>query len=74
LVRGCRPGLQRRPQVANCGVATFAHIGAIVVWPQHVGCIVGQQGGTWVVESGNDGNAIRTRPRSLHGVIAIREP
>jgi hypothetical protein len=49
-----------------------AGVGAVVVWPHHVGKIVGQEDGTWVVESGNDGHAVRTRPRSLAGVIAIR--
>ena len=47
-------------------------VGAVVVWSHHVGKIVGQQDGQWVVESGNDGHAVRTRPRSLAGVIAIR--
>jgi hypothetical protein len=47
-------------------------VGAVVVWSHHVGKIVGQQGGEWIVESGNDGHALRTRARSLAGVIAIR--
>ena len=49
-----------------------AGIGAVVVWPQHVGKIVGQQNGEWVIESGNDGHALRTRARSIAGAIAIR--
>jgi len=47
-------------------------IGAVVVWPHHVGKIVGQQNGQWVVESGNDGHALRSRARSIAGAIAIR--
>lgn len=48
-------------------------VGAIVVWPHHVGKIVGrEQNGKWVVQSGNDGHAVRTRPRSLAGAIAFR--
>jgi len=47
-------------------------IGAVVVWSHHVGKIVGQDGGKWIIESGNDGNRLRARPRSLSGVIAIR--
>lgn len=48
-------------------------VGVVVVWPHHVGRIVGQdEHGQWVVNSGNDGNAVRTRPRSLSGVIAFR--
>ena len=32
----------------------------------------GQQNGEWIVESGDDGHALRTRPRSIAGAIAIR--
>ncbi len=49
-----------------------AGIGAVVVWPHHVAKIVGQENGEWVMESGNDGHAFRTRPRSTAGAIAIR--
>jgi hypothetical protein len=49
-----------------------AGIGAVVVWPHHVGKIVGQGNGEWIFESGNDGHALRTRPRSIAGAIAIR--
>jgi hypothetical protein len=53
---------------AHWGRPGSAGIGAVVVWPHHVGKIVGQQNGEWVIESGNDGHAVRVRPRS----IAIR--
>jgi hypothetical protein len=47
--------------------------GCVVVWPHHVGVLVGQsQDGRWLVHSGNDGNAVRTRARSLAGAIAFR--
>lgn len=49
-------------------------IGVIVVWPNHVGRIVGQKKGQWLVNSGNDSNAVRTRARSLRGAIAYRWP
>ena len=49
-----------------------AGIGAVVVWSHHVGKIVGQQNGQWIIESGNDGHALRTRARSIAGAIAIR--
>ena len=54
---------------SNAGGPT---VGAIVVWPHHVGKIVGQENGQWIVQSGNDGHAVRTRPRSLAGAIAFR--
>ena len=48
-------------------------VGAIVVWRHHVGKIVGQENGQWIVQSGNDGHAVRARPRSLAGAIAFRQ-
>lgn len=48
-------------------------VGAIVVWRHHVGKITGQtSSGQWIVKSGNDGNAVRERPRSVAGAIAFR--
>ena len=58
---------------ARIGTATSAHIGAVVVWPHHVGRIVGQENGQWVVRSGNDGGGVRSRARSLARAIAIRD-
>ena len=49
-----------------------AGVGAVVVWAHHVGKSVGQEHGQWVIESGNDGHELRTRPRSIAGAIAIR--
>ena len=48
--------------------------GVIVVWPHHVGVIRGgpDSAGNWLVESGNDGHAVRTRFQSLRGAIALR--
>jgi hypothetical protein len=57
---------------AHWGHTGPAGVGAVVVWPHHVGKIVGQEDGHWVIESGNDGHALRTRPRSIAGAIAIR--
>ena len=57
---------------AHWGQAGPAGVGAVVVWSHHVGKIVGQEGGAWIIESGNDGNRVRTRPRSIAGAIAIR--
>jgi hypothetical protein len=57
---------------ASWGHAGPAGIGAVVVWPHHVGKIVGEENGQWIVQSGNDGNRMRTRPLSVRGAIAIR--
>jgi hypothetical protein len=57
---------------AHWGQAGPAGVGAVVVWSHHVGKIVGLEDGAWVIESGNDGNRVRTRPRSIAGAIAIR--
>lgn len=56
---------------------TNAHgpaIGAIVVWPHHVGQIVGRTESGWIIKSGNDGHQVRERERSLRGAIAFRFP
>jgi len=48
-------------------------VGVVVVWRHHVGVITGQTpDGQWIVHSGNDGGAVRTRPRSVAGAIAFR--
>jgi hypothetical protein len=48
-------------------------VGVMVVWPHHVGMITGRDvNGNWIVKSGNDGHAVRERPRSLAGAIAFR--
>ena len=57
---------------AHWGKPGAAGVGAVVVWPHHVGRIVGREHGEWIIESGNDGHAVRTRPRSIAGAIAIR--
>jgi hypothetical protein len=49
-------------------------IGVIVVWPRHVGRIVGGSAGAWIVQSGNDGGRIRSRERSVRGALAFRWP
>jgi hypothetical protein len=57
---------------AHWGRSGPAGVGAVVVWPHHVGKIVGQENGQWIIESGNDGHALRSRARSIAGAIAIR--
>lgn len=57
---------------AHWGQAGPAGVGAVVVWSHHVGKIVGLEDGKWIIESGNDGNRVRTRPLSIAGAIAIR--
>jgi hypothetical protein len=57
---------------AHWGHSGPVGVGAVVVWPHHVGKIVGQQNGQWIVESGNDGHALRLRTRSIAGAIAVR--
>lgn len=47
-------------------------VGAIVVWRHHVGIITGRSDKGWIVKSGNDGRAVRERPRSIAGAIAFR--
>lgn len=59
------------------GYGSRAHgpaVGAIVVWRHHVGIITGKTERGWVVLSGNDGNAVRERVRSVAGAVAFRWP
>ena len=58
---------------AHVGTPTSAHVGAVVVWPHHVGRIVGEDNGRWVVRSGNVGGGVRSTIRSLAGAIAVRD-
>ncbi|MEM8644530.1 MAG: hypothetical protein AAGF09_06580 [Pseudomonadota bacterium] len=45
-------------------------VGAVVVWPHHVGLITGRtKDGQWIVRSGNDGGRVRERPRSVKGAV-----
>lgn len=50
------------------GSATSPQVGAVVVWPHHVGIITGRaSNGQWIVKSGNDGGQVRERARSVSG-------
>lgn len=47
--------------------------GVIAVWRHHVGLITADLGrGQIMLLSGNDGHAVRERPRSTRGIIAYR--
>jgi hypothetical protein len=50
--------------------ASGPQVGAVVVWPHHVGMITGRaSNGKWIVKSGNDGGAVRERARSVAGAV-----
>ncbi len=50
------------------GSPASPQIGAVVVWSHHVGMITGRAAnGQWIVTSGNDGGAVRSRARSIAG-------
>lgn len=52
------------------GRASGPQVGAVVVWPHHVGIITGRaSNGQWIVKSGNDGNRVRERARSVAGAV-----
>lgn len=67
-----RKDLWRARNWAHVGRATRPRVGAIVVWRNHVGVIVGKTARGWVVKSGNDGNRVRSRVRTIHNAIAFR--
>lgn len=55
---------------AHWGRPSGPQVGAVVVWPDHVGMITGRAaGGEWIVKSGNDGGRVRERPRSVAGAL-----
>jgi len=65
------------PNWAHWGHASLGpQVGAVVVWTYHVGLIAGppDKQGRWLVRSGNDGNAVRTRYLSVAKAIAFRMP
>ena len=68
---GRRSGIQRGLELAAITASpTSPQVGAVVVWRHHVGEIVGHaSNGQWIVRSGNDGGAVRTRARSVAGAI-----
>jgi hypothetical protein len=67
------PGFNLARNWARWGRPARPGVGVMVVWPHHVGMITGQTpDGHWIVKSGNDGSAVRERPRSIAGAIAFR--
>jgi hypothetical protein len=57
---------------ARMGVAATADSANVVVWRHHVGRLLAHRAGMILVQSGNDGHAVRTRWRTLRGVVALR--
>ena len=52
------------------GRSSGPRVGAVVVWPHHVGIITGRSSsGQWIVKSGNDGGRVRERARSVSGAV-----
>ena len=66
---GGGPAYNRAWAWSKRGYPAHPHVGAVVVWRHHVGYISGQSAKGWLVTSGNDGNAVRTRVRSLKGAV-----
>jgi len=67
------PGFNLARNWARWGRPSGPGVGVMVVWAHHVGMITGRTpDGHWIVKSGNDGHAVRERPRSLAGAIAFR--
>ena len=52
------------------GSPASPQVGAIVVWPHHVGEITGRAAnGQWIVLSGNYSGGVHAGPRSLSGTV-----
>lgn len=68
--RGGGPELNLAWNWSKWGRPSGPQVGAVVVWRHHVGEIVGRApNGQWLVRSGNDGGAVRTRARSVAGAV-----
>ncbi len=68
--RGGGPELNLAWNWSRWGRSSGPQVGAVVVWRHHVGEIVGRAAnGQWLVRSGNDGGAVRTRARSVAGAV-----
>ena len=68
--RGGGPELNLAWNWSRWGRPSSPQVGAVVVWRHHVGEIVGRaSNGQWIVRSGNDGGAVRTRARSVAGAV-----
>jgi hypothetical protein len=57
---------------ARIGHSSSPQVGAIAVWPHHVGQISAVDGNRILLLSGNDGHAVRERWRPMRGIIAYR--
>jgi len=68
--RGGGPEMNLAWNWSRWGRPSGPQVGAVVVWRHHVGEIVGRSSnGQWLVRSGNDGGAVRTRARSVAGAV-----
>ncbi|MBK9080006.1 MAG: hypothetical protein WBP38_03160 [Hyphomicrobium sp.] len=68
--KGGGPHLNLARNWRGWGRASGPQIGAVVVWPHHVGMITGRTAsGQWIVKSGNDGGRVRERARSVAGAV-----
>lgn len=66
--RGGGPEYNLAANWRHYGRPASPQVGAVVVWDHHVGQIVGRApNGQWLVQSGNDSGAVRTRARSIAG-------
>jgi hypothetical protein len=68
--KGGGPEMNLAQNWKHWGRPTRPQVGAVVVWPHHVGMITGQaSNGQWIVRSGNDGGRVRERVRSVAGAV-----
>ncbi|MEZ5827168.1 MAG: hypothetical protein R3D30_12945 [Hyphomicrobiales bacterium] len=68
--KGGGPELNLARNWASWGRPSGPRVGAVVVWPHHVGMITGRTSdGQWIVKSGNDGGQVRERPRNVSGAV-----
>lgn len=57
---------------ARMGVSASPGNANVAVWRHHVGKVLAYRDGQILLQSGNDGHAVRTRWRPIRGVVALR--
>lgn len=66
-IKGGGPSFNVAKNWLTYGSASGPSLGAVVVWPHHVGYIVGGGPGNWIVRSGNWGNRVADVPLNRMG-------
>lgn len=68
----CRSRAQSRDQLGEAREPATPDTANVAVWRHRIGRVLDHPNGMILLQSGNDGGAVRTRWRSVRGVVAWR--